>query len=94
MGSIGAKAMNEVAEVLCGIRDVTLMRRFMEGILTPGELEEIGRRWELVKLLERGVSQRQIAKKLGMSLCKITRGSRELKKNNSAMKKVLDEYLG
>jgi Trp operon repressor len=28
-----------------------------------------------------------------MSLCKITRGSRELKKKNSAFRRVLGEYL-
>ena len=84
--------MNEIAEVLCGIRDVALMRRFMEGILTQSEREEIAGRWELVKLLDRGISQRQVAKRLGMSLCKITRGSRELKKRDSAFKTVLDEY--
>jgi TrpR family trp operon transcriptional repressor len=39
------------------------------------------------------VSQRKIAERLGMSLCKITRGSRELKKNGSAFKRVLSEYL-
>jgi hypothetical protein len=29
-----------------------------------------------------------------MSLCKITRGSRELRKKDSAFKKILDEYPG
>jgi TrpR family trp operon transcriptional repressor len=94
MQRIGLRAAKEIAEVLCGIGDVKLMRRFLEGILTPRELEEIGGRWELLKLLETGVSQRRIAKELGLSLCKITRGSRELKKNNSAVKEVLGEYLG
>jgi TrpR family trp operon transcriptional repressor len=93
MSSITSKAINEIAEVLCAIRNVALMRRFMESILTPRELEEICGRWELVKLLDRGISQRQVAKRLGMSLCKITRGSRELKKRDSAFKTVLDEYL-
>jgi TrpR family trp operon transcriptional repressor len=46
-----------------------------------------------VKLLARGESQRAIARRLGMSLCKITRGSRELKKRNSAFRRVLSEYL-
>ena len=77
MSSITTMAMNEIAEVLCGIKDVALMRRFMESILTQSEREEIAGRWELVKLLDRGISQRQVAKRLGMSLCKITRGSRE-----------------
>jgi TrpR family trp operon transcriptional repressor len=92
MSSIITRAKNEIDEVLCEIRDVALMRRFMESILTPREREEIAGRWELVKLLDRGISQRQVAKRLGMSLCKITRGSRELKKRDSAFRTVLDEY--
>lgn len=94
MGRVSSKTMNEVAKVLCSIRDVELMHRFLESILTPRELEEIGGRWEIVKLLERGVSQRQVAKKLRMSLCKITRGSRELKKKDSTFKRVLGGYPG
>ena len=93
MSSITSKAMHEIPAVLCGIRNVALMRGFLESILTPRELEEICGRWELVKLLDRGISQRQISKKLGMSLCKITRGSRELKKRDSAFKKVLEDYM-
>ena len=89
MSSITTRALNEIAEVLCGIKDVALMRRFMESILTQGEREEIAGRWELVKLLDRGISQRQVAKRLGMNLCKITRGSRELKKRDSALRRSL-----
>jgi len=66
---------------------------FLKSILTKRELAEVDGRWELVKRLSRGESQRSIARHLGMSLCKITRGSRELKKRNSAFKRILDKYL-
>jgi TrpR family trp operon transcriptional repressor len=39
------------------------------------------------------MSQRKIAEELGMSLCKITRGSKELQKRDSAFKTVLDGYV-
>jgi len=84
--------MNEIAVELAAIADATLVRRFLESILTPRELEEVAGRWELVKLLDRGVSQRGVAKRLGMSLCKITRGSRELKKKDSAFKALLERH--
>ena len=92
MSSITTRGLNEIAEALGAIEDVGLIRRFLESILTPREREEIAGRWELVKLLDRGESQRHVAKRLGMSLCKITRGSRELKKRDSAVKAVLDQY--
>jgi TrpR family trp operon transcriptional repressor len=85
--------VDEVARVLARIEDPKLILDFLNCILTPYELEEVSGRWELVKLLDQGVSQRKIAERLGMSLCKITRGSRELKKNGSAFKRVLSEYL-
>jgi len=36
------------------------------------------------------MAQRKIAEELGLSLCKITRGSRELKKEGSAFKALLE----
>ncbi|HPN10625.1 MAG TPA: Trp family transcriptional regulator, partial [Spirochaetota bacterium] len=45
----------------------------------------------LVKLLHEGMSQRKIAERLGLSLCKITRGSRELKKSRSPFKAMLEK---
>jgi TrpR family trp operon transcriptional repressor len=92
MGSNNMRGLHEIAEALAGIRDAGLIRRFLESILTPREREEIAGRWLLVKLLDQGESQRHVAKRLGMSLCKITRGSRELRRRHSAFKAVLDEH--
>ena len=86
-------AIKEIAEVLAKIDDQVLIEDFLVSILTENEIKEIHSRWDLVKLLYQGVSQRTIARKLGLSLCKITRGSKELKKRNSAFKKVINEYL-
>ena len=92
MGRSTASGLREIAEALGAIGDAALIRRFLKSILTPREREEIAGRWELVKLLNRGESQRHVAKRLGMSLCKITRGSRELKERDSAFKAVLEEH--
>ncbi len=87
------RGISEIAAVLARLKDPELIAAFLRSLLTRRELEEVGGRWELVKLLARGDSQRAIARQLGMSLCKITRGSRELKKRNSAFARVLGEYL-
>ena len=87
------RGISEIAAVLARLRDPELIAAFLRSILTRRELQEVDGRWELVKLLARGDSQRAIARRLGMSLCKITRGSRELKKRNSAFARVLGEYL-
>ena len=85
--------LEEFASVLAKIQDQRLIKELLVCMLTKRELEEIDGRWKLVKLLDQGMSQRKIAEKLKMSLCKITRGSKELKKENSALKRVIEEYL-
>jgi TrpR family trp operon transcriptional repressor len=83
--------IGEIAQLISKIDDPQLIEGFLGGILTQAELEKISSRWEIVKMLHQGVSQRKIARKLHLSLCNITRGSRELKKRNSPLKKVIDE---
>jgi TrpR family trp operon transcriptional repressor len=87
------QALDQIAGILAKIQDRKLIREFLICILTKYEIKEIAGRWELVKLLYSGMSQRRIAEQLGMSLCKITRGSKELKKRGSAFKTVLDDYV-
>jgi TrpR family trp operon transcriptional repressor len=87
------QALDQIAGILARIEDRKLIREFLICILTKYEIKEIAGRWELVKLLYGGMSQRRIAEQLGMSLCKITRGSKELKKRDSAFKTVLDSYV-
>jgi TrpR family trp operon transcriptional repressor len=85
------KHIDALAEVLISIRDKGFMVRFLQEILTPAEIDTLVLRWELVKLLYKGVPQRQISQRLGISLCKITRGSREMKKEGSAIREVLQQ---
>lgn len=84
--------LKELSESLAYIDDPSLIEKFLISILTPNEIDEISTRWALVQLLDQGISQRKISQKLGLSLCKITRGSRELKKKNSAFKEVIEIY--
>ena len=79
----------EFAHTLARLRNPDLVEQFLREILTPSEAADLGSRWELLKRLEAGQSQRHIAGELGLSLCKITRGSRELKKPGSALRRVL-----
>jgi TrpR family trp operon transcriptional repressor len=93
MSSSKSNNIRELARILAAIEDPELIQAFLRCRFTAHELEEVNGRWELVKMLDRGISQRKIAEALHMSLCKITRGSRELKKKDSAFKRVLAEYL-
>jgi TrpR family trp operon transcriptional repressor len=67
------------------------LEQFFIEMFTPAELEDISLRWKLLKDLNQGVTQRKIAQKYGISLCKITRGSKLLKKQTSLVKKILNK---
>ena len=79
----------ELLEVFLGIKNASMLRDFLTDLLTPQELDEIVTRWQLVKLLHSGVPQRTIAKKLNVSIAKITRGSRMLLNKSGGFNKVL-----
>jgi TrpR family trp operon transcriptional repressor len=81
--------LSEMARTLAKTSDGALIESFLRCLLTPAETADIAARWALVKALDQKTPQREIAKKLGLSLCKITRGSRELKKPGSAFEKML-----
>ena len=81
--------MDEISSVLAGIDDPDQMRRFLEEVLTPAERKDLALRWELMRRLTDGVPQRQIAEELGVSLCKITRGAKILKKEDSVSRQKL-----
>ena len=81
--------IKEITRALGRHPDDALREKFWREILTKKEIRDISSRWELVKRLLRGDSQRKIARELHLSLCKITRGARELKKGESALKKVI-----
>ncbi|GBR75703.1 helix-turn-helix domain containing protein [Candidatus Termititenax persephonae] len=66
-----------------------LSGEFLRAILTPNELRELCQRWRIIKMLAAGKAQREIAQTLKTSLCKITRGSRELQKKNSPLLQAL-----
>ncbi len=83
------KYIKELANVLVTIKDPVTSEAFLRNILTPGELEEISKRLQIVKLLLKGVPQREVAKKLGVSMGTVSRGSRELKYGENGFRKIL-----
>ena len=81
--AIDEESLLEVAQALAEMRSPTEVRRFLGELCTDSECRDIALRWHLMKLLAEGLSQRAIAAKLGLSLCKITRGSKYMKNESS-----------
>ncbi|MFH1218297.1 MAG: YerC/YecD family TrpR-related protein [Candidatus Peregrinibacteria bacterium] len=88
------KSLKELIEVFSAVKEPKLMESFLRNILTPAELDEIAKRLQIFKMLHKGVPQRMVAKKLGVSIGTISRGSRELKYGEKGIAKVLDNFLG
>ncbi|MGE4286651.1 MAG: Trp family transcriptional regulator [Phycisphaerae bacterium] len=81
----------DIIQVLAAIDNEKDMSQFLSEILTPGENKDIALRWRLLHMIREGVPQRKIASELGVSLCKITRGSRILKDKKSICRRYLPE---
>ncbi len=74
------KELDELIKTLLRISSKEQMQDFLEGILTPKELLEIPNRLAIIKMLKSGVSQHEVANKLGVGISTVTRGSKELQK--------------
>ncbi len=79
----------ELLKIILSIKNLDELDSFFNDIFTPAELDDISMRWKLLNDLHKGVTQRKIAEKHGISLCKITRGSKILKNADSMVLKVL-----
>lgn len=81
--------IQEIANKLKNALDEKEIFQFMTEILTESELETLSKRWRILKMLKEGRTQRDIAKELNVSLCKVTRGSKLLQNSGSVSTKYL-----
>lgn len=91
------KKYDGYAEELVGVfekvsQDKKLLKDFLKDILTPKEYKILMIRWQIVTQLAKGLSQRQIADNLRVSIATITRGSRELLDKKGGFNQVLEKY--
>lgn len=80
----------ELSQLFSKIETEKEAEKLLKDILTPTELEQVAERWQLIKLLDAGLSQREIAKKLNISISKITRGSRVMQYGQGGFKLFLE----
>ena len=74
--------MNKVGELVQAFlrnKSETEMLDFLKGILTPKEFDEVVTRLQIVKLLKKALPHQEIARRLGVGVATVTRGSRELR---------------
>ena len=74
--------MNQVGELVEAFlknKSASEMLDFLKGILTPREIDELSTRLQIVKLLKKGLPHQEIARRLGVGVATVTRGSREIR---------------
>lgn len=78
-----------IEELLCFIADPDEMTQLLETFLTLKELSELENRLKILEMLSQGISQRQIARTLGVGIATVTRGAQAYNRH----KVILDKYV-
>lgn len=86
------KDLQEVYQIFAGIKTAERAKLFLQDMFTPAEMEQVVQRWRLVKLLHQGLPQREISRKLKISISKVTRGSRVMQTSGKGFKLFLEKH--
>jgi TrpR family trp operon transcriptional repressor len=71
---------NNLSESFLKIKTKREMEAFLAGVLTQKEREELPKRLLIFAMLKKGLSQHEIADKVGVGIATVTRGSLELQR--------------
>jgi len=83
------KHIQEISKLVKNLHTDKEIEAFFKELLTKSEIETLSKRWRILNMLKDGCTQRDIAKELKVSLCKVTRGSKILKDKKSVLAKHL-----
>ncbi|MFA5272969.1 MAG: Trp family transcriptional regulator [Candidatus Peribacter sp.] len=86
---VSARHYKELYKLIVALEDEKEAEALLKDILTPQELATLAGRWQEVQLLAKGIPQRDIAEILGISISKITRGSRALQYGTGGLGRML-----
>lgn len=73
-------------------KDRKFLREFLFDLLSPAEYKDLAVRWQIVKMLEDGITQRDIAEKLKVSVATVNRGAREMLNKKGGFKVAIQKY--
>ncbi len=83
------KNIKEISNIISSFNDEKEIYHFLKELFTEAELMDLSKRWEILKMLNDGHTQRDIASELKVSLCKVTRGAKIMKNKNAISTKYL-----
>jgi TrpR family trp operon transcriptional repressor len=68
----------DLIDHLLSLSSPSALENSLRELLTPAEFTEVTKRLQIIRMLEAGVPQRQIAETLGVGIATVTRGSKIL----------------
>ena len=77
--------IQKISKLVKNLHTEAEIESFFKELLTESEIETLSKRWRILDLLAHGSTQRDIAKELKVSLCKVTRGAKILKDKDSIL---------
>ncbi len=83
------KHLQNLYRLFASVKNPKEAKMLLDDLLTPQERGALAERWQLVKLLNSGMTQRAVSKKLKISISKVTRGSAVLQYGKGGFKKFL-----
>jgi len=69
----------ELYSLFTRLRTVEEVELFFQDMMTQHERETLAERWQIIKRLHAGMPQRKVKEELGISIERVTRGSKTLK---------------
>jgi len=78
-----------IAKAIHQLKSDKEVRQLLNELFTQSELDTLSKRWCILNMLNQGITQRDIAQKLNVSLCKITRGAKILKNKKNIIQRFL-----
>ncbi len=87
------ESYDDLMKVFSEVKSEEDMKSLFADIFTPAEIKDFTIRWKLMNDLMEGKPQRKIASDLRISLCRITRGSKMLKKRDGYVSRLLHDRM-
>lgn len=81
--------MDQLISAFLSIDNKNLMFAFLKDLLTQPEMDELVNRLEVARLLNDGISQREVSGVTGVSIATVTRVNQWLNRGNNGYKQVL-----
>lgn len=83
--------LKELVSLFAQLKTPERTQLFLRDILTPHELAQLAERWQIIKRLADGMPQRKIKNELGISIQRVTRGSKAFQKSRGGFQLFLSK---